>query len=135
METTLPSDTVNAAIATPATPFPASNDTDAAGRSSTPGNAREAQASTPADTAAAAPLADRLVRRAASSAHAAVDSVAARLSSLSEGLHGRASNVSDARDEWTESAREAIRQHPLATVAGALVIGAALVSLMSSRRH
>jgi hypothetical protein len=41
--------------------------------------------------------------------------------------------VGDKRDEWIESARDAIRQHPFAAVAGALVIGAALLSLRSSR--
>jgi hypothetical protein len=129
--------TTNGPASAPVTPFPASN--------AASGTARPASASKPDDTsasatkptdaeAAAAPIVDRLIKRATSSAHDAVDSVAAKVSSLTDGLQDGVSKVGDTGDEWIESARDAIRQHPFAAIAGALVIGAALLSLNSSRR-
>ena len=124
--TTTPS---NAPAATPGTPFPASGGTP----TTTP---TDTNSTRPADAAAAAaPIVDRLLKRATSSAHDAVDSVAAKVGSIADGLQGGVSKVGDTRDEWIESARDAIRQHPFAAVAGALVIGAALLSLSSSRRN
>jgi hypothetical protein len=120
------------AASSAATPFP----TDAA-RSATapaPANANgELAATKPADAKAAAPIVDSLIKRATQGAHDAVDSVAAKVSSVAEGLQGGVDKVGDTRDEWLESARDAIRQHPFAAVASALVIGAALLSLRSSR--
>ncbi len=127
----------------PATPFPSSNNS---------GNGADAKqavakASDTADktidkvadkasdaAAAAAPMVDRLIQRVTAGAHDAVDSLAAKATSLGGGLSDGVSKVSDTRDEWIESARDVIRQHPFAAVAGALVIGAALLSLNSSRR-
>jgi len=116
------SSTANPPAATPTTPFPA------AGSATAPASASTAK---PAD--AAAPIVDRLIQRAASSAHDAVDNVAAKVSSLTDGLQSGVDKVGDTRDEWIASAREAIRQHPLAAIAGALVVGAALLTLRSSR--
>ena len=114
--------------ATSTTPFPAHDGTGDAARA-TPSPAKPAEA-----TEAAAPIVDRLIKRATSSAHDAVDGIAAKVSSVADGLQGGVSKVGDTRDDWVEAARDAIREHPLATVAGALVVGAALLSLMSSRR-
>ena len=86
-----------------------------------------------ADAATAAPLPDGLIKRVTQSAHAAVDTVAAKVSAVADGLQGGVDKAGDTRDEWLESARDAIRQHPFAAVAGALVIGAALLSLRSPR--
>ena len=116
------SPTPNTPTTTPATPFPA------ASNGTAPASANTGK---PAD--AAAPIVDRLIKRATSSAHDAVDSVAAKVSSLTDGLQGGVDKVGDTRDEWIASAREAIRQHPFAAIAGALVVGAALLSLSSSR--
>ena len=69
----------------------------------------------------------------AKGAASVVDGVAAKVSSVTDGLKGGVDKVGDTRDEWIESAREVIRQHPFAAVAGALVIGAALPSLRSAR--
>ena len=136
MEPTTSSNHVNAAIASPATPFPASGDANGGARPNAPANLHDANASQPdaAAAAAAAPIVDRLIKRATSSAHDAVDSVAAKVSSLTGGLQDGVAHAGDTRDEWVEAARDAIRQHPFATVAGALVVGAALLSLLSSRR-
>ena len=118
--------------AAPVTPFPANGAT----KPTTPNAGADTNSTAPVDaaTAAAAPIVDRLLKRATSSAHDAVDSVAAKVGSIADGLQGGVSKVGDTRDEWIESARDAIRQHPFAAVAGALVIGAALLSLNSSRR-
>ena len=122
----------NPPATSPGTPFPASN---AANGETKPTPANADTRSNPTDAAAAAaPIVDRLLKRATSSAHDAVDSVAAKVGSIADGLQGGVSRVGDTRDEWIESARDAIRQHPFAAVAGALVIGAALLSLNSSRR-
>ena len=122
----------NAPAAAPVTPFPAGNAANGGTNAATPADTNSAA---PAGTAAAAaPIVDRLLKRATSSAHDAVDSVAAKVGSIADGLQGGVSKVGDTRDEWIESARDAIRQHPFAAVAGALVIGAALLSLNSSRR-
>ncbi len=133
--TTSPNSTTNAPSNAPVTPFPASSGASGTARPADANKPDGATATQPADAAAAAaPVVDRLIKRVTSSAHDAVDSVAAKVSSLTDGLQGGVSKVGDTRDEWIESARDAIRQHPFAAVAGALVIGAALLSLSSSRR-
>ena len=134
MESTSSPNSINAAIASPATPFPASSDASGGMRPSAAANAQDAAAAKPDAATAAAPIVDRLIKRAASSAHEAVDTVAAKVSSLTDGLQDGVAHAGDTRDEWVEAARDAIRQHPFATVAGALVVGAALLSLVSSRR-
>lgn len=137
MEPTTSSNQVNAAIASPVTPFPASGDANDGARPDVSVNQRDASATKATDAAAAAaaaPIVDRLIKRATSSAHEAVDNVAAKVSSLTDGLQDGMAHAGDTRDEWVEAARDAIREHPFATVAGALVIGAALLSLVSSRR-
>lgn len=94
------------------------------------------QASSPDATAAmasAAPAADSLLKRVAQGAHDAVDAVADRLSSTAEGVQGSLDKAGESRDEWMETAPEAIRQHPFAAVGTAVLIGLALRSLSASR--
>ncbi len=126
-DTTSPSTTTPSK---PATPFPMADGAkpSAAGPSgdTLAGAVRAAEGE-------AAPAVDGLIQRATRGAHAAVDRVSDKVSSVADGLRGRVDDAGDARDEWIESARDAIRQHPFAAVAGALVIGAALLSLRSSR--
>jgi hypothetical protein len=118
--------------ATPSTPFP-SSDASKPAVPSAPSNIGDSTATTTTDAKAAAPLVDGLIKRVTQSAHDAVDSVAAKVSSVTDGLQGGVDKAGDTRDEWIEAARDAIRQHPFAAVVGALVIGAALLSLRSSR--
>ena len=132
--TTSSSNTTNGPSSDPVTPFPASSGTARPASASKPDDTSATATQPAAPAAAAAPAVDRLIKRVTSSAHDAVDSVAAKVSSVADGLQGGVSKVGDTRDEWIESARDAIRQHPFAAVAGALVIGAALLSLGSSRR-
>jgi hypothetical protein len=128
--------TSTSATSSGATPYP----TDTATPAPAPVPAHGARdvdtaASTPAGPKDATPVVDGLIKRVAQSAHDAVDSLAAKASSVADGLQGGVAKANDTRDEWIESARDAIRLHPLATVAGALLIGAALVSLRSAREH
>lgn len=140
MDNTTASTTTNPSSNAPATPFPVSSgDTGSAKQPAATASSGDSNsnstASKVADAAAAAvPVMDRLIKQATSSAHDAIDSLSSKASSLADGLQGGVSKAGDTRDEWLEAARDAIRQHPFATVAGALVIGAALLSLRSSRR-
>jgi hypothetical protein len=132
MDNTTASTTTPATTASGATPFP-HNDT---AKPVTPSASMDATTPKPAKPAdPAAPIADGLIKRATRSAHDAVDTVAAKVSSVADGLQGRVDHAGDTRDEWLDSARDVIRQHPFAAVAGALVIGAALLSLRSSRER
>jgi hypothetical protein len=137
MDNTTSPTTADPATPSAVTPFPASNATND-GPAVDTRNAGDGADGTPANRAedggGAAPLVDGLIKRAAAGAHAAIDSMAGKASSLNDGLHGGVSRVGATRDEWIESARDAIRQHPFAAVAGALLVGAALLSLGSSRR-
>ena len=131
--TTAPSNTANEAETGNAKPFPVSGQA----ASTTAGSAgAEAHGHDPLDAAAsAAPAAHNLIDRVTQRAHEAVDGVASRISSTLEGLQGGVSNVGETRDEWVESAREAIRQHPFAALGGAVLIGLALRSLMTTRER
>jgi ElaB/YqjD/DUF883 family membrane-anchored ribosome-binding protein len=111
------------------TPFPSSD----AGKPATATPPASAERAPDTGAKAAVPIVDGLIQRVAQSAHDAVDTVAAKVSSVTDGLQGGVDKASDTRDEWIESARDAIRQHPFAAIAGAFVIGAALLSLRSSR--
>jgi hypothetical protein len=110
-----------------ATPFPV------AGTVPAPDAAAQARRPDPGAAAAAVPVVDSLLKRMTERAHAAIDGVADRLSSTVEGVQGGVEQAGQARDEWLEAAREAIRQHPLAAVAGAALVGLAVYSLASPR--
>jgi len=128
--TSNPSTTTNEAASGEATPFPVSGQAASATAS---GAADEARRHDPSAGAAAAPAAHSLLDRVTQRAHEAVDGVSSRISSTLDGLQGGVSSVGDTRDEWMESAREAVRQHPFAAIGGAVLVGLALHSLMSSR--
>ena len=133
MDNATTSSTADPTTTSPVTPFPASGDT---GGNARPASSQAAEPSKPAEAMATAePIVDRLIKRAASSAHDAIDDLAAKATSLADGLKDGAAKAGNTRDEWIASARDAIRQHPFATVAGALLVGAALLSLSSARRN
>ncbi len=129
--TTMEQDTSNQASntsnATASKPFPV------AGQSTPATNAPARQQPDSGAAASAAPVVEGLLKRVTQTAHEAVDGVAAKISSTVDGLQGGVSKVGDTRDEWVESAREAIRQHPFAAIGTAVLIGLALRSLTSSR--
>jgi ElaB/YqjD/DUF883 family membrane-anchored ribosome-binding protein len=79
-------------------------------------------------------VSDPAIERVARGAHSAVDRVAGTASSAVErvrsGMHGamgtvseRMHDLSSTREMWTDSARERVREHPLAAVGVALAAG------------
>jgi|GEM_PF-1062603 len=122
--------TTNEAAPGEPTPFPVGGQAASATASDA---AAEARRHDPAAAAAAAPAVHDLLGRVTQRAHDAVDGVSNRISTTLDGLQGSASSVGDTRDEWLESAREAIRQHPFAALGGAVLVGLALRSVLSSR--
>ena len=128
-QTTATPSTTNNTAAGNSTPFPVAGQAVAA---TTGDAAAEAKRH---DPSAAAPAVHSLLERVTQRAHDAVDGVSGRISSAVEGLQGGVSSAGDTRDEWVESAREAIRQHPFAALGGAVLIGLALRSLLASRER
>jgi hypothetical protein len=122
--------TTNEAASGGPTPFPVAGQAASATAS---GAAAEARSHDPGAAAAAAPAVHDLLDRVTQRAHDAVDGVSNRISSTLDGLQGGVSSVGDTRDAWLESAREAIRQHPFAALGGAVLVGLALRSVLSSR--
>lgn len=120
----------NSANNTTSKPFPVAGQTPAA-TSNAPATGKPA--SDTGSAASAAPVVEGLLKRVTQTAHEAVDGVAAKITSTVDGIQGGVSKVGDTRDEWIESAREAIRQHPFAAVGTAVLIGLALRSLSTSR--
>ena len=121
-ETTFPkSGTTTPSSASPATPS-------AGGSGSRPAAAVDAAI----DPAAAAER--DVVRRVVQGAHEAVDRIADKAIPAVERLRGsyndaadslkqRADQAVDLKDEWTESLRAAVREHPLAAIGTALALG------------
>ena len=88
-------------------------------------------ASRSGDTAdAAASPVQQLFKRVVDGAHDTVDGAAAKVAPVVDGI----AKVSDTRSEWVGAARDVIREHPFTAIAGALLVGAAYVSLTGSRR-
>jgi ElaB/YqjD/DUF883 family membrane-anchored ribosome-binding protein len=80
------------------------------------------------------------MERVVQSAHQAVDTLAAKAAPLvdrfgrsldgaSGNLHERADQLSAMQDEWVESARTTVREHPLASLAAAVAVGMLLSRL------
>jgi ElaB/YqjD/DUF883 family membrane-anchored ribosome-binding protein len=90
------------------------------------------------DSAAAAE--GDVIRRVVQGAHEAVDRIADKAipaverlkdtyAGATEAIKHRADQAVDLKDEWTESLRAAVREHPLAAIGTALAIGALLARL------
>jgi ElaB/YqjD/DUF883 family membrane-anchored ribosome-binding protein len=88
-------------------------------------------------------VADPAIERVARGAHSAVDRVAGSASSAVErvrsGVQGAMGTMSDRmhdlqsnRDVWVDSARERVREHPLATIGVALAAGYLLARILRS---
>jgi hypothetical protein len=86
-------------------------------------------------SAAAARVADDLAQRARQVTHDVMDKGAEKLSSAAQSVQAGVSKAAEAGDAWAASARDVIRKHPLAAVAGALLVGAAASIAAVSRRH
>lgn len=86
------------------------------------------------------PDAAAMVSRVAQGAHATVDRLAdaatpaaqkieATLAQASESVHEQMHRAREAGDEWSESLRDTVRQHPLTSVMVALAAGALIARL------
>ena len=84
-----------------------------------------------------------VMRRVVQGAHEAVDRIADKAipaverlrgsySDAAESLRERADQALDLKDEWTESLRSAIREHPIAAVGTALALGVIIAKLTAS---
>lgn len=87
---------------------------------------------------------DRTLDRFVQGAHQAVDSLAAKaapaverlkssMGSASDSMHERADQLGAMQEEWIESARATVREHPLASLAAAVAVGMLISRLTSSR--
>ncbi len=79
---------------------------------------------------------DRVVRGAHQTVDRLADSVAPHVQRMSQGLgkagdamHSRADEVRELGDEWTESLRTTVREHPVAAVVTALALGVLLARM------
>lgn len=83
---------------------------------------------------------DELLQRVVQGAHETIDRLAERaaphVSRLQEGvhdanerLHAKADALRETGDEWTESLRDTVREHPIAAVATALAVGMLIARL------
>ena len=140
----------NTPSTTPDTAFPKSAATTSSSASpATPSSggsgSRPAAAAAAVDAAidqAAAAERD-VMRRVVQGAHEAVDRIADKAIPVVERLRGtyneaadslkhKADQAVDLKDEWTESLRSAVREHPLAAIGTALALGVLLAKITSS---
>jgi ElaB/YqjD/DUF883 family membrane-anchored ribosome-binding protein len=124
---------------TPSSASPATPSTGGSG--SRPVNAAADKADAAIDQAAAAER--DVMRRVVQGAHEAVDRLADKAIPAVERLRGsyndaaeslkqKADQAADLKDEWTESLRMAVREHPIAAIGTALALGVILAKLTSS---
>lgn len=80
---------------------------------------------------------DDLMSRMVAGAHQTIDRLAEsaapaveRLQEAGDQVGARAGQLQDLGDEWTESLRDTVRQHPLTSVAVALAAGVLLARVM-----
>jgi len=89
----------------------------------------------------AAPAAVGLLRNAVQGAHHTIDRMAERatpavqqlgerVSAAGEVLTAKTEQLRVKRDDWAEGARSTVRRNPLASIAGALALGALLARLL-----
>jgi ElaB/YqjD/DUF883 family membrane-anchored ribosome-binding protein len=112
---------------------------DSATSSPFPTSAADGRQATPAATTdAGKPLLDSVVRgvhdtvdRVAATAAPAVDKLVGGVSNASGAAQQRAREVSELGQEWAETLRATVREHPLASLAVALAVGV-LVSRVAS---
>lgn len=117
------------------TPFPTSSVSPATPASTMPsaGNGNVPATKTEADTGAALSRvvqgAHNAIDRMAETAAPAVQKLQDGVSAASETLSQRASDARELGDEWIESLRSSVREHPLAAVATALAVGVLVARL------
>lgn len=103
----------------------------------------DAAATADAAVDAAAEAERDVMRRVVQGAHEAIDRIADRAipaverlkgtyADASEAVKEKAGQAMDLKDEWTESLRTTVREHPIASVLTALAVGAIVARLTAS---
>ena len=78
------------------------------------------------------PVGGATLARVAQGAHQAVDATVAKVAPVVDGVHDKVESARSAvasTQEWVGAARQAIQARPFAAIAGALLVGAAWMSL------
>jgi len=137
----------NSPSTTPETNFPKAGTTSPSSASpATPSSGGSGSRPLGAADTAIDPAADAerdVMRRVVQGAHEAVDRIADKAIPAVERLRGtyndaaeslkqRADHAIDLKDEWTESLRTAIREHPIAAVGTALALGLIIARLTAN---
>jgi ElaB/YqjD/DUF883 family membrane-anchored ribosome-binding protein len=73
------------------------------------------------------------VDRLADKAAPAIERVKSSMSGMSDSMHARGEQLAEMQEQWMESARTTVREHPLAAVGVAVVAGMVLSKMLSSR--
>lgn len=100
----------------------------------------EEQQGNPSGAAESPPVANDVVGRIAQSAHSTIDRIASQaapvadrlqqnLGGAGEKLHQRVDDVRQSGEEWMKSLRCTVRDHPLAAVGTAMLLGMLIVRL------
>lgn len=110
------------------TPYPTSSEP------GVPGTSNGAlSSSTPPVVDRMAETAHRVVDQLASKAGPAYERVRTGVSTAKDTMGRTMDGLHHSRDEWVESARESVRQHPLTAIGVAAAVGYVLARLTSSR--
>ncbi|MES2887204.1 MAG: hypothetical protein V4739_04245 [Pseudomonadota bacterium] len=72
---------------------------------------------------------DPVVDRLASTAHAAIDQAAAKAAPMIDKMSQTVHSMSRAQGDWTQTAREQVRERPLSALAAGFVVGWLLARL------
>lgn len=122
-------------------PFPTASSAVSSGES-TGGNGREAIESAAAAARGAAASGTAAFERVVQGAHRTVDRLAETADGLREGIDADAAGRLSERldefralgDEWADSLRSTVREHPLAALAAAVAVGVIIARASSSSR-
>ncbi len=108
-------------MATYENPYPTSNDAPLSGsRAGMPETDYGSNSPPPSEARV-----DRVVK----GAHDAVDRIAAKAAPALDAMHAHADQLSAMQEEWMNTARTTVREHPLAAIGAAVVFGMLIARL------
>lgn len=110
------------------------------GSTGAPGSLPESDLSRPRGTSDGGSVVDRVARgaheavdRFADKARPAVERMRGSMSGAGDSMHERADQLGEMQEQWMESCRTAVREHPIASIGVAVVAGMVLSKVLSSR--
>jgi ElaB/YqjD/DUF883 family membrane-anchored ribosome-binding protein len=74
------------------------------------------------------------VDRLADKAGPAIERMKSSMSGMSDSMHARGEHLAEMQEQWMESCRTTVREHPLAAIGIAVVAGMVLSKMLSSSR-